>query len=337
MGLRHPRGPALSERSPAHDLPAPARRFRHHRSRGRSRSRWCSCRPSAPCSRWRPRARSETVSGGNRRFASRSTRPRWCCRSAVAIAVLALPHGHDLIGNAEPALPWLAVMLCAAALAFLTNIVLTSVVLALHEGIGAFPLVRKAVSSNLSTDGMLLALGPVFAITATRSPYLVPLLVVAVWNVYRAASSRVVRRQHEATHDALTDLPNRRQFFEHASLAHAASVRSGRAFAVAVLDLDGFKEINDRLGHQIGDLVLQEVALRLRGRATRHGCRGPARRGRVRDPPDRRRRNRRRARRDPADARGPVAGRVSSAGSRSRSTAVSASRCTPITGRASSC
>jgi diguanylate cyclase (GGDEF)-like protein len=182
---------------------------------------------------------------------------------AVAMSVLALPHGNDLFGSSEPALPWLAVMLCAAALAFVTNIVLTSVVLALHEGIGAVSMVRKAISSNLSTDGMLLALGPVFAITATRSPYLVPLLVIAVWNVYRAASL-ALRRQHEATHDVLTDLPNRRQFFEHASLAHAAAVRSGRAFAVAVLDLDGFKEVNDRLGHQIGDLVLQEVALRLR-------------------------------------------------------------------------
>jgi diguanylate cyclase (GGDEF)-like protein len=182
---------------------------------------------------------------------------------AVAICVLALPHGHDLFGASEPMLPWLVVMLCAAGLAFLTNIALTSVVLALSEGVGAFAMVRKAIASNLSTDGMLLALGPVFAITATRSPFLVPLLVVAVWNVYRAASL-ALRRQHEATHDVLTDLPNRRQFFEHASLAHAHAVRSGRSFAVAVLDLDGFKEINDRLGHQIGDLVLQEVALRLR-------------------------------------------------------------------------
>jgi diguanylate cyclase (GGDEF)-like protein len=181
---------------------------------------------------------------------------------AVATCVLTLPHGHDLFGPSEPTLPWLVVMLCAAGLAFVANIALTSVVSALHEGIGAIPIVRKGITSNLSTDGMLLALGPVLAITATRSPFLVPLLVVAVWNVYRAASL-ALRRQHEATHDPLTDLPNRRQFFEHASLAHAHAVRSGRSFAVAILDLDGFKEINDRLGHQIGDLVLQEVALRL--------------------------------------------------------------------------
>jgi diguanylate cyclase len=182
---------------------------------------------------------------------------------AVATCVLALPHGHDLFARSEPMLPWFGVMLFAASAAFFTNIMLTSVVLALQEGVGVYPMMSKAVASNLSTDGMLLALGPVFAITATRNLFLVPLLVVAVWNVYRAASL-ALRRQHEATHDVLTDLPNRRQFFEHASNAHAHAVRSGRSYAVAVLDLDDFKEINDRLGHQIGDLVLQEVSLRLR-------------------------------------------------------------------------
>src|SRR5438105_8828101 len=156
---------------------------------------------------------------------------------AVATCVLALPHGHDLFARSEPMLPWFGVMLCAASAAFFTNIMLTSVVLALQEGVGVYPMMSKAVASNLSTDGMLLALGPVFAITATRNLFLVPLLVVAVWNVYRAASL-ALRRQHEATHDVLTDLPNRRQFFEHASNAHAQAPRSGRSFAVAALALD---------------------------------------------------------------------------------------------------
>jgi hypothetical protein len=156
----------------------------------------------------------------------------------VAVAVVSLPHGHDLLSGRQPGLAWLVVILAGAALAFATNIVLTTIVLALHENVRPVPIMRKAVTSNLSTDGMLLALGPVFAITATQSPFLVPLLVVAVWNVYRAASL-ALRRQHEATHDALTDLPNRRQFFEIASLTHAHATRTGRSFAVAVLDLDG--------------------------------------------------------------------------------------------------
>ena len=86
---------------------------------------------------------------------------------AVATCVLALPHGHDLFARSEPMLPWFGVMLCAASAAFFTNIMLTSVVLALQEGVGVYPMMSKAVASNLSTDGMLLALGPVFAITAS--------------------------------------------------------------------------------------------------------------------------------------------------------------------------
>ena len=190
------------------------------------------------------------------------------CSLAVAALVLLLPHGFDLLETSHPSPIWFLVVGLAAICAFVTNIVLTTTVLAIHEGISPRPMMRRAVHSNLSTDGMLLALAPVFAIAAIQNLYLVPLLVAAVWNVYRAASL-ALRRQHEASHDALTDLPNRRQFFEHATHELAHAVRSGRSFAVAVLDLDGFKEINDRLGHHTGDLVLQEVAKRLN--ASRRG------------------------------------------------------------------
>src|ERR671930_603996 len=98
-------------------------------------------------------------------------------------------------------------------------------------------LVRKGVTQSLSTDGMLLALAPVFALTAARNPLLVPLIVVAVWNVYRAANL-ALQRQHEATHDALTDLPNRREFFSQVGLTHAHAPRHGRSYAIALVDLD---------------------------------------------------------------------------------------------------
>ncbi len=62
-----------------------------------------------------------------------------------------------------------------------------------------------------------------------------------------------------AYEDALTEIPNRRSVME---AAHAALAR-GTPFAIAVLDLDGFKQINDRLGHTAGDAVLRLVAKRL--------------------------------------------------------------------------
>lgn len=66
-------------------------------------------------------------------------------------------------------------------------------------------------------------------------------------------------RRLEALHDALTGLPNRALFSQRleASLAEEGHV------AVILMDLDGFKEVNDTLGHQAGDVLLQEVARRL--------------------------------------------------------------------------
>ncbi|MET0349362.1 MAG: diguanylate cyclase [Rhizobacter sp.] len=64
--------------------------------------------------------------------------------------------------------------------------------------------------------------------------------------------------------DTLTELPNRRQFEERLADAMARSRRSRRPIALMYLDIDHFKGINDSLGHQGGDVVLQEFARRLR-------------------------------------------------------------------------
>ncbi len=69
--------------------------------------------------------------------------------------------------------------------------------------------------------------------------------------------------QHTALHDMLTGLPNRRLFLERLSHAVARDTRFGRHAAVLFLDLDGFKNVNDRYGHAAGDRFLQVVAQRL--------------------------------------------------------------------------
>jgi diguanylate cyclase (GGDEF)-like protein len=71
--------------------------------------------------------------------------------------------------------------------------------------------------------------------------------------------------RHEAAHDSLTGLPNRTALRRH--LLDLLANRGGRRIAVMVLDLDGFKQVNESLGHHQGDTLLQQVALRLRAAA----------------------------------------------------------------------
>lgn len=69
-----------------------------------------------------------------------------------------------------------------------------------------------------------------------------------------------------STHDELTGLPNRRYMQERLTQAIAQSARTGEAFAIALLDIDFFKKINDSAGHASGDAVLTRVAACMRER-----------------------------------------------------------------------
>ncbi|MEO6354823.1 MAG: GGDEF domain-containing protein [Oxalobacteraceae bacterium] len=79
------------------------------------------------------------------------------------------------------------------------------------------------------------------------------------------SGTRAIEAQlrHLATHDFLTGLPNRALLSDRLRMAIAQAQRSGQGFSVAALDLDGFKKVNDGLGHPIGDALLRVASGRL--------------------------------------------------------------------------
>ena len=84
--------------------------------------------------------------------------------------------------------------------------------------------------------------------------------MVARTQAEQALRDSEARFRHQATHDPLTGLPNRTLFTERLTAALGRARPAGAAVGVCFLDLDGFKVVNDTLGHQVGDRLLVAVA-----------------------------------------------------------------------------
>jgi diguanylate cyclase (GGDEF)-like protein len=95
---------------------------------------------------------------------------------------------------------------------------------------------------------------------------LIVLLVIPMYfaSLARQLHDALARMRAMATHDTLTSLPNRHSFYEQLQQAIKFAERNSISFAVIFIDLDGFKPINDSLGHAAGDEVLKSVARRLK-------------------------------------------------------------------------
>jgi diguanylate cyclase (GGDEF)-like protein len=166
----------------------------------------------------------------------------------------ALTDGHLSISELWPIIP-------AAMTAFSLNHVLVGTAVALHMGHRLRPVLRDGLGFQVFTTAVWLSMAPIIVIVASRSLLLIPFLLIPVAGVHRGAQN-ALDKEHQAAHDALTGLPNRLLFREHAG--HAIGEAMGdRGPAVALIDLDRFKDVNDTLGHNAGDRLLVQVAERL--------------------------------------------------------------------------
>ncbi len=156
---------------------------------------------------------------------------------------------------------WGIGILLAASTVLAVNGAVTATVIGLHTGAGFIETVRSGLALSITADGALLSLAPIFVIAVDYSFVLVPLLATTSYIVIRSARSSL-ERAHQANHDPLTGLLNRRAFDER--LATSLGLFGiDRHAVVLVMDFDGFKDVNDSLGHAVGDSLLREFASRL--------------------------------------------------------------------------
>ena len=155
-------------------------------------------------------------------------------------------------------------MILSGSVVFLSNGVIICRLLAWLEEARFLEMMRGTFLLSMTSDAAMLAIAPIFLVTAKNNLVMLPLMGTATYFVYQTAQN-ALRRTHEANHDPLTQLLNRRAFNTVVDEALSLGASEGTVHSMLLLDLDRFKEVNDRLGHRTGDHVLQQFATRLLG------------------------------------------------------------------------
>ncbi|MCW2539594.1 MAG: GGDEF-domain containing protein [Frankiales bacterium] len=164
---------------------------------------------------------------------------------------------HPLRAVTGRDLPW---MIAVWIVYFLVNDLLVSGALSWIDSFWA-NLQDDFVHYAITTFSVL-ALSPLVVLVAQSAWILLPLLLIPLLLVYRTAQMSL-EKEHQAGHDPLTGLPNRTRLQAALAAVLTKSRRDGTSFGLLLIDLDHFKEVNDTLGHHVGDQLLIHFAERL--------------------------------------------------------------------------
>ena len=181
---------------------------------------------------------------------------------AAGLVFAALSGRHPLAGPVDIEGPLLVPLLAGGVVMVTVNRVLVAGVVALATGQRLGRILREDLAWSAATHVVLLAIGAIAATVATHGVAFLALLCLPAAAIY-VTTAASFRHAYQASHDALTGLGNRDLLHRQLDTALAASPDAGSGPGLVLLDLDHFKDINDTLGHHVGDELLRQVGQRL--------------------------------------------------------------------------